>query len=79
MSTPIDVQDLLSRLEEVVTLAESGTEVILTAGSVPRARIVPLAPTSTNGRRVANLHAGAMETSPDFDEPLPDEYWAGQS
>jgi antitoxin (DNA-binding transcriptional repressor) of toxin-antitoxin stability system len=79
MPTPIEVRDLPTRLEEAVTLAEAGDEVILTAGSIPRARIVPLAPKSAAGRRVANLHSGAIEVSPDFDEPLPDEFWVGQS
>ena len=27
---------------------------------------------------IAGLHPGAMEMSPDFDEPLPDEFWLGK-
>lgn len=27
--------------------------------------------------RMAGLHAGAIWTSDDFDEPLPDEFWTG--
>ncbi len=27
--------------------------------------------------RVFNLHPGAMWTSDDFDDPLPDEFWLG--
>jgi hypothetical protein len=26
-------------------------------------------------KRIAGLHAGAIHTSEDFDEPLPDEFW----
>jgi hypothetical protein len=29
------------------------------------------------GPRVAGLHAGAVWTSDDFDEPLPDDFWIG--
>ncbi len=28
--------------------------------------------------RVANLHPGAMIMAPDFDDPLPDEFWFGK-
>jgi len=37
----------------------------------PVARLVPISV------RAAGLHAGAIWTSPDFDEPLPDEFWMG--
>ena len=30
------------------------------------------------GPRVAGLHAGAWEVAPDFDAPLPDEFWLGK-
>ena len=28
--------------------------------------------------RIAGLHAGAWTVSPDFDAPLPDEFWLGK-
>jgi hypothetical protein len=28
--------------------------------------------------RTAGLHAGAWEVAPDFDAPLPDEFWLGR-
>ena len=28
--------------------------------------------------RVVGLHPGSMEMAPDFDDPLPDEFWFGQ-
>ena len=30
-------------------------------------------------RRVGNLHPGNFQMSDDFDDPLPDEFWLGQS
>ena len=37
------------------------------------------APEETPARvRVAGLHRGAWEVAPDFDEPLPDEFWLGK-
>lgn len=30
------------------------------------------------GPRIAGLHEGAWEVAPDFDAPLPDEFWLGK-
>ncbi len=76
MSTAIDIRELPARLDEAVSLAAAGGEVILVDGSIPRARLVPLHPVVP---RVAGLHSGALEPSPDFDAPLPDEFWGGPS
>lgn len=76
MATTIDIRELPARLEEALALADSGGEVVLTDGTVPRARIVPCS--GTGGTRVAGLHAGAMQPAPDFDAPLPDDFWAGR-
>jgi antitoxin (DNA-binding transcriptional repressor) of toxin-antitoxin stability system len=72
----IDVHDLPNRLTEMVSLATGGTEVVVTDGDTPRAKLVPLSPPVQT--RVAGLHAGALRTSEDFDAPLPEEFWAGK-
>jgi hypothetical protein len=48
---------------------------ILTAGSTPLARIVPMAGAPTS--RIAGLHRGAIWTSEDFDELLLEDFWTG--
>jgi len=73
-ATAIDVQELTTRFEEMISLATSGTEVIVTEKNIPRARLVPLA---AGQARVAGLHQGAIETTEDFDAPLPEEFWSG--
>ena len=75
MTTTLDIRELPTRLEEVLALAASGGEVILTDGAIPRARLVPCGAT---GPRGAGLHAGAIQPAPDFDAPLPEEFWVGQ-
>jgi antitoxin (DNA-binding transcriptional repressor) of toxin-antitoxin stability system len=75
MITMIDIRELPDRLEEALAVAASGGEVILTDGAAPRARIVPCGAANP---RVAGLHAGAIEAAPDFDAPLPDDFWIGQ-
>jgi antitoxin (DNA-binding transcriptional repressor) of toxin-antitoxin stability system len=76
MATAIDIRDLPARFEEALALATAGHEVVLLDGPTPLARLVPygLAPS-----RVPGLHAGAMQPAPDFDAPLPDDFWAGHS
>jgi antitoxin (DNA-binding transcriptional repressor) of toxin-antitoxin stability system len=76
MTTAIDIRELPARLDEVLALAAAGGEVILLEGSTPRARVVPFGPAPP---RVAGLHPGAIQPAPDFDAPLPDDFWAGQS
>lgn len=76
MSTQIDVRDLPDRFAEVLSQANAGDEVIVMDGNVPRARLVPL---RTTPARVAGLHAGAIQTAPDFGASLPDDFWAGQA
>jgi antitoxin (DNA-binding transcriptional repressor) of toxin-antitoxin stability system len=81
----IDVQDAQHQLGELLDQAAAGTEIILTEDHQPRARLVPI--TVTNGaataaqpplrQRIPGLHPGGMTPSPDFDDPLPDEFWLG--
>jgi antitoxin (DNA-binding transcriptional repressor) of toxin-antitoxin stability system len=78
MSAPfvIDVHDLPGRFAEALSQAVAGTDVIVTEGSVPRARIVPLV---KEGERRPGLHPGAMQMSDDFDAALPDDLWTSES
>ena len=55
------------------SLVREGVEIVLTEGATPLARLAPIAAPTTP--RVAGLHAGAIWTSEDFDEPLPEDLW----
>ncbi len=70
------VEQTKTSLEELLSLVREGTEVILTEGDTPLAKLVPIE--SQPGKRIAGLHAGAWEVSDDFDAPLPDEFWLGE-
>jgi len=75
MTLTIDIHELPSRLEEALKALADG-EVILSEGAVPLARLVPLV---AGQQRVAGLHPGAIEAKPNFDAPLPDEFfWTGE-
>jgi len=71
----VDVHEAQTHLVELLSLVSAGTEIILTAGNTPLARIVPMVGALTP--RVAGLHPGAIRTSEDFDEPLPEDFWTG--
>jgi antitoxin (DNA-binding transcriptional repressor) of toxin-antitoxin stability system len=72
----MDVREFASRINEAFELVKSGGEVILSDGKNPIARIVPCHEASP---RVPGLHRGAIQPSADFDAPLPDEFWSGNS
>jgi antitoxin (DNA-binding transcriptional repressor) of toxin-antitoxin stability system len=69
----MDVRELGSRIDEAIELVGSGNDVILSDGKNPIARIVPCRAASP---QVPGLQAAALEPSPDFGAPLPDEFWA---
>jgi len=71
----IDLHEDKPQLSELLPLVTAGTEIILTEGDTPVARLIPFS--AALGTRVPGLHAGAVWISPDFDTPLPDEFWTG--
>ncbi len=75
MTKTIDVAKPDTPLSELVSLALSGIEVVLTQGDKPLVRLVPIEPVAP--ARVAGLNPGAMVARDDFDAPLPDTFWTG--
>lgn len=75
-TTSVESKDLSSRFNELIASAAAGNEVIVTENQVPVARLVPLLPGMA---RVPGLHAGMIQISADFDDPLPDDFWLGES
>lgn len=73
MTRKIDVSKETTDLKALLALVAEGSEVILTEGDTLLARLMPV------GRRIAGLHRGAAWVSEDFGEPLPEEFWAGNS
>lgn len=71
MPKMIDIQEAQARLKELLATDLQDDELVLTQDDKPIARIIPIP------SRVSGLHAGAIWTSADFDEPLPDGFWTG--
>jgi antitoxin (DNA-binding transcriptional repressor) of toxin-antitoxin stability system len=73
LTKTIDIKKKPPDLKILLSLIADGTEIVITDNDTPIARLVQI------GKRVAGLHAGAIRMSEDFDEPLPDEFWAGNA
>jgi len=73
----VTLQEAQTRLAELLTLAQTGNEIIIAEGNKPLARLVPIAG-SKPPRRIAGLDRGKIRMSADFDVPLPDEFWTGE-
>lgn len=72
----VNIEEAKIRLPALVEAALAGEEVVITEDGKPLARLVAVAP--AEGKRIAGLNRGAIWTSEDFDEPLPDEFWVGR-
>ncbi len=72
----VDVEDMHTRLDELLSMVASGMELIVVDGETPVARVTPM--TVSNKPRVPGLHPGAMVTSDDFDDPLTDDFWINE-
>ena len=67
------------KLAELVAMLKAGHEVVITEGDVPVARLTYLPP-KPKGPRISPLHPGnVIYMADDFDAPLPDEFWLGES
>lgn len=74
----IDVKTENVPLQKLLELVASGLDVVLAEGKSPVARVVAVSP-KVKTEHVLGLHAGKMWISPDFDDPLPDEFWLGEA
>ncbi len=77
MPMTIEVTDLPGRLKELLQIVETGTEVLLRDGD-STAKLTTARPTrQPHEPRIPDLHAGEVYMSPDFHDPLPDDFWEG--
>ena len=73
MSTvTVDVQELPGKLADLLVLIRAGTEVILRDGPFTAKLVLP-----ATREWIFGMHPGSMVMAPDFNDPLPDEFWEG--
>lgn len=74
MSTrTVNVEEVSAQFAELVELVEQGEEVVIAKDNQPRAKLVALI--RKTGQRMFGQHRGKAWMSPDFDEPVPDDFW----
>jgi prevent-host-death family protein len=72
----VDVNDLPGRLAELLARATAGVEVVVTSGGTSVARLTPIPPPG-GLQRIGFAPGSVAWMAPDFDDPLPDEFWLG--
>ncbi len=75
MTVTVEKMDLLSRLDELISLARAGTKVFVRDDDNHAVQLVPVEIKPVR-KIVFDMHPGAY-IAPDFADPLPDEYWEG--
>ena len=76
----IELNDLPTRLTELRHRLRAGEEITLTDGGEAVAKVVPRQPTERPAvpRRLGFAKGSFLWMAPDFDDPLPDEFWLGE-
>jgi antitoxin (DNA-binding transcriptional repressor) of toxin-antitoxin stability system len=78
MSTKIvTIQEAEGHLLELIALVEKGEEVVITYDDQPKVKLVPIV--ESPQKRVFGQHRDQVRMSPDFDDPLPDDFWLSGS
>jgi len=70
----INISEAQARLPELLSLVSKGNEIIISGDDIPLAKIVPLS--TTPKKRIPGLNKGQIHMSDNFDDPLPDDFWA---
>ena len=74
----VDLEATPLTLEELLAELDSDSEVLLTRGDDPVARLTPIAKPVVPKKRILGLHEGQGWISDDFDDELPDSFWLGE-
>jgi hypothetical protein len=72
----VDINIGTMSVQELLSLVNEQTEIVLTDGSKPNSRLLTCL--STAKPRTSGLHPDAIATSDDFDEPLSEEFGMGE-
>jgi antitoxin (DNA-binding transcriptional repressor) of toxin-antitoxin stability system len=67
----VDIRRAKPEMKKLLSQVAAGMEIVFTEDDHPIARLVSVR------QRIAGLHSGAISTTSDFDQSLPDEFWMG--
>lgn len=71
--TTVTLTEAKNSFDDLINLAESGEEVFITRGKMPKIKLVVV--DDKPKKRIFGQHRGKVWISPDFDTPLPDNFW----
>ncbi|MBN1121824.1 MAG: type II toxin-antitoxin system prevent-host-death family antitoxin [Anaerolineae bacterium] len=72
----IDIHELQRNLDALLSEVNAGTEIVVMDANRPVARLLPPHPEK---QRQPGLHPEAIQMADDFDTPLPENFWLGDS
>lgn len=74
----IDLDTTHLTLEELLAELDADTELLLTRGNLPVARVAPVEAVTQPKKRILGLHQGNSWMSDDFNDELPMSFWMGE-
>jgi hypothetical protein len=74
----IDLETTNLTLDELLAELDANTELLLTRGSSPVAKIASVEANTPPKERILGLHEGGGWMSDDFNDELPMSFWTGE-
>lgn len=74
----VNIHEAKTSLSALIAAAEAGEEVIISRANNPVVRLVPVQRPKQAKRAFGRNKDKPYYIAPDFDAPLPDEFWLGQ-
>jgi prevent-host-death family protein len=72
-----NVHEAKTHLSELLERAQAGEEIVIAKANKPMARLVPIRAPRKKARVFGLGKRSILWVAPDFDDPLPDEFWYG--
>ncbi|MBN1424026.1 type II toxin-antitoxin system prevent-host-death family antitoxin [Candidatus Fermentibacteria bacterium] len=73
MTETVDLDEAQARFKDLIHRVRAGVHIVVSVNHKPVARMLPA------GARIPGLHAGAIRTTDDFDEPVPESLWSADA
>lgn len=71
----VNVHEAKTHLSRLLERVEAGEEVVIARAGTPVARLVPI---DAKRPKVPGRLKGMIEIGPDFDDPVPDDFWLSE-
>lgn len=74
----VNIHEAKTSLSALIAAAEAGEEVVISRANKPVVRLVPIEPPRPLRRTFGLNKDKPFYVAPDFDAPLPDDFWLGR-